>query len=72
MTRSDEASQGFRKWKSEDTAGVLKARVSHDGEAAVLWEGRATQLFYTFGFKVDLKKREQIFRGVGVEIQYSS
>ena len=62
----------FRTWRPEDTAGVLKARMNHDGEVGVLWEGRAKELLYSFGVKVDFKQREQIFRGVGLEIQYSS
>ena len=68
----DEEQTDFRAWRPQDTAGVLKARMSHDGEVGVLWEGRAKELLYSFGFKVDFKQREQIFRGVGLEIQYSS
>ena len=55
-----------------DTAGVLKARVNQDWGISLLWEGRIKELLYTAGLVVDLKKREQIFRGVGLEVQYSS
>ena len=72
MPKEGQALEDFRSWRPEDTAGVLKARMKHDGETSVLWEGRAKELLYSFGFKVDFKQREQIFRGVGLEFQYSS
>ena len=55
-----------------NTAGVLKARVNQDWGIRFLWEGKIKELLYTAGLVVDLKKREQIFRGVGLEVQYSS
>jgi mitochondrial distribution and morphology protein 10 len=57
---------------NENTSGVLKARVNQDGELGVLWEGKLKELLYSFGVHVDFKQREQIFRGVGLQIQYSS
>ena len=51
---------------------MLKARVNQDGEVGVLWEGKLKELLYSFGVHVDFKQRERIFRGVGLEIQYSS
>lgn len=64
-------------WKTastgdEDVSGVLKARVDQDWRIGVLWEGRIKELLFTLGASLDLKKREQIFRAVGVELQYSS
>lgn len=56
----------------EPIAGVLKARVTQDWNFAVLWEGRIKDLLYSFGAIIDFKKRDQIFRGVGLELQYSS
>ena len=55
-----------------DTAGVLKAKVNQDWGISLLWEGRIKELLYTAGVVVDLKRRDQIFRGVGLEVQYSS
>lgn len=65
----EEASINFDDVK---TAGVLKARVNQDGQIGILWEGRLKELLYTFGVNVDFKKRDQIFTGVGLQIQYSS
>ena len=59
-------------YKDKDTAGVLKARVNQDWAIGLLWEGKVKELMYTCGLVVDLKKRERIFRGVGLEVQYSS
>ncbi|KAH9878000.1 Mitochondrial distribution and morphology protein 10 [Plenodomus biglobosus] len=56
----------------DDVAGVLKARVDQDWRIGVLWEGRIKELLFTLGASLDLKKREQIFRSVGLELQYSS
>ena len=56
----------------DDVSGVLKAKVNQDGQIGVLWEGRIKELLFTLGASLDLKKREQIFRSVGVELQYSS
>lgn len=56
----------------EETAGVLKAKLNQDGVFGLLWEGRLKQLLYTFGMNMHLKERENIFRGVGIEFQYSS
>ena len=56
----------------KDTSGVLKARVNQDWGIGLLWEGRVKELLYTCGLVVDLRRREQIFRGVGLEVQYSS
>jgi distribution and morphology protein 10 len=58
--------------KNEDTAGVLKATVNQDGAVGLLWEGKAKELLYSAGVTVDFKRRDQIFRGVGLSIQYSS
>ncbi|KAI8931881.1 Mitochondrial distribution and morphology protein 10 [Plenodomus lindquistii] len=56
----------------DDVAGVLKARVDQDWRIGLLWEGRIKELLFTLGASLDLKKREQIFRSVGLELQYSS
>lgn len=57
---------------NEDTEGVLKARVDKDWKIGVLWEGRVKELLFTVGASFDLKRREQIFKAVGIEVQYSS
>lgn len=56
----------------DDVSGILKARVDQDWRIGVLWEGRIKELLFTLGASLDLKKREQIFRAVGIELQYSS
>lgn len=56
----------------EQTAGVLKARINQDGGVALLWEGKLKDLLCSAGVTVDFKHREQIFRGVGLEMSYSS
>ena len=59
-------------YSDENTAGVLKARINQDWGVGLVWEGRVKELLYTCGVLIDFKKREQIFRSVGLEIQYSS
>jgi distribution and morphology protein 10 len=56
----------------EDIAGVLKARVDHNWRIGLLWEGRFKEILYSVGTTLDLKKRERVFRGLGVEVAYSS
>lgn len=56
----------------DDVAGVLKAKVDQDWRIGVLWEGRIKELLFTLGASLNLKKRDQIFRSVGLELQYSS
>lgn len=56
----------------DDVSGVLKARVNQEWCIGVLWEGRIKELLFTLGASLDLKKREQIFQSVGIELQYSS
>ncbi|KAF2279966.1 mitochondrial distribution and morphology protein 10 [Westerdykella ornata] len=58
--------------RDEDVSGILKARVGQNWRIGVLWEGRIKELLFTLGASLDLKKREQIFRAVGIELQYSS
>ncbi|MCJ1447292.1 MAG: Mitochondrial distribution and morphology protein 10 [Stictis urceolatum] len=59
-------------YRNEDTAGVLKTTVNQDGAVGLLWEGKAKELLYSCGVTVDFKRRDQMFRGVGLAIQYSS
>jgi len=61
-----------RKGLEEDVTGVLKARVDQNWRFGLLWEGRFKELLFSVGASLDLKRREQIFRGLGVEVQYSS
>ena len=65
-------SESIKGHENENTAGVLKARINQDGEIGLLWEGKLKELLYSFGVNVHFKQREQIFRGIGLEIQYSS
>jgi mitochondrial distribution and morphology protein 10 len=55
-----------------DVAGVLKARIDQDWRIGIMWEGRYKELLYTVGTSLDLKKRERLFTGLGIELQYSN
>ena len=55
-----------------DMAGCLKARLDQRGSLGLLWEGRVKELLYSCGAMIDLRGGENMFRGFGVEIQYSS
>ena len=55
-----------------DSGGVLKARVDQDWRIGLIWEGKFKELLYTVGASVDIKKRERIFTGLGIELRYSS
>ena len=55
-----------------DVAGCLKARLDQRGGLGLLWEGRVKELLYSCGATIDLKAGENMFRGFGVEVQYSS
>lgn len=56
----------------EDVAGVLKARVDQNWKIGLLWEGRFKEILYSVGASLDLKRRERVFRGLGIEVAYSS
>jgi distribution and morphology protein 10 len=66
------AAANMAKNGDEDVTGVLKARVDQHWRIGLLWEGRFKELLFSVGASLDLKRREQIFRGLGLEIQYSS
>ena len=55
-----------------DMAGCLKARVDQRARLGLLWEGRAKELLYSCGTIIDLRGGENMFRGFGFEVQYSS
>lgn len=56
----------------EEVAGVFKARVDQDWKIRLLWEGKIKELMFTLGSSIDMKRRDQPFRTVGLELQYSS
>ena len=56
----------------EDMSGCLKARVDQRGSLGLLWEGRVKELLYSCGVTVDLKSPENMIRGFGIEMQYTS
>lgn len=56
----------------EEVEGVLKARVDQEGRIGLIWEGRFKELLFSVGARLDLKRREQVFRGLGCEVLYSS
>ncbi|KAF2838179.1 mitochondrial distribution and morphology protein 10 [Patellaria atrata CBS 101060] len=70
MIRADWKKPSLR--ADEDISGVLKARVDQNWNIGILWEGRIKELLFTLGASFDLRKRDKIVKGVGVELQYSS
>ncbi|KAG0125335.1 hypothetical protein HOY82DRAFT_493051 [Tuber indicum] len=70
-------SLGCEVWRREDVekedfAGVLKARVSQTSGIGLLWEGRLKHLLFSLGAGIDLRRKDQLVRAVGLELQYSS
>lgn len=78
--RSMEAKMEWRLDKVKETdlnepdeiSGVLKARMDQNLKIGVLWEGRVKELLFSLGSEFDLKRRDQPFRAIGLELQYSS
>ncbi len=60
------------KGEEEEEGGCLKARVDQKGGIGVLWEGRVKELLVSAGVEVDLRGRQDLIRGIGVEVAYSS
>jgi distribution and morphology protein 10 len=56
----------------EEVSGVLKARIDQSYKIGVLWEGRIKDLLFSLGSSFDMKRRDQPFRTIGLEVQYSS
>ena len=56
----------------EEVEGVLRARVDQEWRIGLIWEGRFKELLFSVGARLDLKRREQVFRGLGCEVMYSS
>lgn len=55
-----------------EVTGVFKGRVDEKGRVGVVWEGRVKDLLVCVGSTLDLRRRDQPFRSLGVELQYSS
>lgn len=55
-----------------EMAGVVKGRVDQRGNVGVVWEGRWKELLYCCGVNLDLRGGENLVRGVGVELSFSS
>jgi distribution and morphology protein 10 len=56
----------------QEVAGVLKARIDSTYKIGMLWEGRIKDLLFSLGSSFDMKRRDQPFRTLGLELQYSS
>ena len=56
----------------EEVAGVLKAKVDQNWNIGLLWEGRIKEILFTLGSSVDMRRKDQPFRAIGLELQYSS
>lgn len=56
----------------EEVSGVLKARMDQRGRIGVLWEGRIKDFLFSMGSTLDMRQRDQPFRSLGLELQYSS
>ena len=73
-TESGKASPGLPRKAdpmNDDLSGCMKARINQRGDLALLWEGRIKELLYSCGMTMDLRGGENMFKGLGVEIQYS-
>ena len=68
----DATSTAQRPGAEPPVQGVLKARVDQKGRVGVLWEGRVKEMLFSAGVEFDLSRRERIWRGVGIEVMYSS
>ncbi|KAI9816810.1 MAG: Mitochondrial distribution and morphology protein 10 [Pycnora praestabilis] len=66
------AKRGKKLRGEEDVTGVLKVRVDQNWNIGLLWEGRVKDLLFSLGATFDLRRRDQLFRTIGVELQYSS
>lgn len=55
-----------------EMAGVVKGRVDQRGNVGVVWEGRWKEFLYCCGVNLDLRGGENMVRGVGVELSFSS
>ncbi|OBT39517.1 hypothetical protein VE00_09617 [Pseudogymnoascus sp. WSF 3629] len=55
-----------------EVTGMFKGRVDEKLRVGVVWEGRVKDLLVCVGSTLDLRRRDQPFRSLGVELQYSS
>ena len=55
-----------------EISGVLKAKIDQNAKIGVLWEGRVKELLFSLGSSFDIKRRDQPWRALGLELQYSS
>jgi distribution and morphology protein 10 len=53
-------------------AGVCRARIDQNLRIGLVWEGKLKDLLFTLGSSIDLRRREQPFQGLGIQIQYCS
>lgn len=56
----------------EEYTGVLKARLDQNLKIGLLWEGRVKSLIFSLGSDIDLRRADQPFRTLGLEVQFSS
>lgn len=75
ITQPTEGPMGLRSngdVKKGEVTGVFKGRVDEKLRVGVVWEGRVKDLLVCVGSTLDLRRRDQPFRSLGVELQYSS
>lgn len=56
----------------DEHLGVLKARLDQHGRIGLLLEGRVQSLICSLGAGIDLRRLDQSFQSVGLNIRYSS
>ncbi|KAK0646719.1 hypothetical protein B0T16DRAFT_414157 [Cercophora newfieldiana] len=56
----------------EKYLGVFKARLHQNLRIGLLWEGRVKSMIFSLGSGVDLRRLDEPFRNLGLEVQYSS
>ena len=57
---------------NNDMSGCIKARIDQRGGLGLRWEGHLKDMLYSSGITMDLRSPENMFRGFGIELQYSS
>jgi distribution and morphology protein 10 len=68
----DELVAGTGNDDDDEYSGVLKARLDQNLKIGLLWEGRIQSLLFSLGSGVDLRRLDSPFRGLGLEVQFSS
>lgn len=68
-----DGAKGIAEADGEDQyTGVVKARLDQNFRIGLMWEGRVQSLIFSLGSAIDLRRADQPFRSLGLEVQFSS